>query len=666
MLQSSVMADDSRRSFDLKSWQGLTEVLKFARESNLTPEEYGDFRNLVLRYAQEKGSDPALKKKIDDLILSFHYAREEAEDAASEKKHKHVKRDTRGGRRVIPSFMPTFSRVDSLDEKKEEREVAAVPVATSAPVPPPQPAPQAPSDVVPPPPTPVPEPVVPPQPPPSSPVTAALSGTLKSVDEHRARIMDIKRRVNTLVGNPIALIDHGNTIGRDYMGALLNALKGTSPGSTINLEEAMANLETTFERIIEYSARSRGVSVPSSEPVPAPVPPRTPVPEARAAVVSPPPTPVPEPVLPPVPPTPVPEPILPPPPIPVPEPVSTPPPPPVVEERPYTPPPPPKPVPEPVAPPLVHEEPAPEPAVVSHLPEKTTPLPPPPPVVKEKDAPSEKRSVVEFFAVPDDTQPSGKEELSKGTVDESFISRTLGDISERGLEPKADVPDDTEKSSVVSALLGRKGASDQEDSRWSEAGGDVDVEEQIRELRRQLHGTDVEEKDEPSITKKIRSRIPSLIDIENTSTDGPKESEVVHEYGTDEHLETANLTKRSESGLTGITLGTPQTELMSPDVTMALTELLHEWNIFASSGLFGLGPGGIEHPLYIKLSGLPMGEVLAGRYEGVNMKTVATIKDYVNAWRHEQGIAYNPGETFEHYLRRVAQRILKRQQGIRD
>jgi hypothetical protein len=61
-----------------------------------------------------------------------------------------------------------------------------------------------------------------------------------------------------------------------------------------------------------------------------------------------------------------------------------------------------------------------------------------------------------------------------------------------------------------------------------------------------------------------------------------------------------------------------------------------------------------------------MGEVLSGRYDGADMKIVHAIKDYVDAWRHEQGIAYNPKETFEHYLRRVSLRIMKRQKGVSD
>ncbi len=107
----------------------------------------------------------------------------------------------------------------------------------------------------------------------------------------------------------------------------------------------------------------------------------------------------------------------------------------------------------------------------------------------------------------------------------------------------------------------------------------------------------------------------------------------------------------------------PQTELSVPEITASLHQLLDEWSIFGGSGLFGIGPGGAEHPLYKKIATLSMGEVVAGRWENADPKVVKVIKQYVDAWRHEQGVAYSITETFEHYLRRVVQRILKRQEG---
>jgi hypothetical protein len=123
----------------------------------------------------------------------------------------------------------------------------------------------------------------------------------------------------------------------------------------------------------------------------------------------------------------------------------------------------------------------------------------------------------------------------------------------------------------------------------------------------------------------------------------------------------------SESlGQTPSEVATRQSDLASSEVTNALCQLLTEWSLFEGSGLFGIGPGGAEHPLYKRLAPLSMGEVLAGRWERATPEIRRTLKDYVDAWRHEQGIAYNPTENFEHYLRRVVQRIMKRQKGEPD
>jgi broad specificity phosphatase PhoE len=50
--------------------------------------------------------------------------------------------------------------------------------------------------------------------------------------------------------------------------------------------------------------------------------------------------------------------------------------------------------------------------------------------------------------------------------------------------------------------------------------------------------------------------------------------------------------------------------------------------------------------------------LLAGRFEGATQEIKQSITDYMNGWRYEQGIIYEPGETFEHYLRRVIRHIL--------
>jgi hypothetical protein len=98
--------------------------------------------------------------------------------------------------------------------------------------------------------------------------------------------------------------------------------------------------------------------------------------------------------------------------------------------------------------------------------------------------------------------------------------------------------------------------------------------------------------------------------------------------------------------------------LLSAEVEEGLSQLLSEWSIFKKSGIFGTGPKGREHPLYKKMAELQIPLLLAGRFEGATQEVRQSLTDYMNGWRYEQGLIYEKGETFEHYLRRVIRHIL--------
>lgn len=103
------------------------------------------------------------------------------------------------------------------------------------------------------------------------------------------------------------------------------------------------------------------------------------------------------------------------------------------------------------------------------------------------------------------------------------------------------------------------------------------------------------------------------------------------------------------------------TNLEDEKVTAGLKQLLSEWKLFKGKSWFGGGASGMDHPMYKQLSTLPMAAVISGRFEGATPETRYLISDYVNGWRYEQGITYDTGETFEHYLRRVILQILGKQ-----
>jgi len=98
--------------------------------------------------------------------------------------------------------------------------------------------------------------------------------------------------------------------------------------------------------------------------------------------------------------------------------------------------------------------------------------------------------------------------------------------------------------------------------------------------------------------------------------------------------------------------------LMNEQITSGLAQLLSEWKLFHSSGVFGTGPHGIDHPLYQEMRNTPMNAIISGRFEGATPEIRQSVTDYMNGWRYEQGMTHDMQETFEHYLRRVIKTII--------
>lgn len=111
--------------------------------------------------------------------------------------------------------------------------------------------------------------------------------------------------------------------------------------------------------------------------------------------------------------------------------------------------------------------------------------------------------------------------------------------------------------------------------------------------------------------------------------------------------------------------GARDAQVSDEKVEDGLHQMLSEWKLFKSSGIFGTGPHGIEHPLYKQLAQLPLAAVIAGRFEGATPEIRQTIADYMNGWRYEHGIVHKMEEHFEDYLRRVVATILKNQKTSR-
>lgn len=587
--RSAVLGSQKAKSssaFDMHSWQGLTELLRVGKELLRDSAEYAEFRNLVLEYAQ-KGGDLELRKKIDTIVIRFSkdtsHAVSFTNDHAEQNKEPHLKEvkkvppdayvvpaesvqvsEERHGeinspdisldtepektgkfsfgtttRRIPPRFT-SFKESDeavvhemlnavreeitdtapseqnskrSKMEKDERKEIVSEKITDIK------------SDTL---------PVSADGLRPVAPVPASF----KTVEEYKARISEIKRMVHEHMGNPVALMNTHNDLGKKYMTALLGALKATGAGSTEAVEDAMVRLETAYEAL-----KNDVPKLPNQEILQE-----------------------------------------------------------VAQELPQT---------------IVSEE----KKVIADIPTHTAPTAS---IVRplfvekenEKDMHAQKesaswtlRDVPATFEKSDETITSAVKAMHENT---SFALQTL--------KPVLTHEEDFEESpkEIFSSF---------------EKDKDIKTNNQVTENT----------PEEILPTPVLKPRVSTESRTKHTFK-GIGKTVHAHEHVVD----TTDVASR-------------QSELFSPHINHALHQLLQDWSIFGSSGIFGTGPGGAEHPLYETLAPLSMGEVLAGRWEKADHKIIKIIKQYVDAWRHEQGVAHTPNETFEHYLRRVIQRILKRQ-----
>lgn len=594
---SSLPGGANQSAFDLDSQAGVTHLLASVRASELSAEQKNELRDLIFLYANG-GKDQSVRNTLEQKIQAYKLVPVApiAKPAATEEAAPAEPVYPFGTSRPSPSFSA------SAQAAEEGQPPSAPPVAPkSQPRPEPVAAPAAPEVPTPPParaaapasgsepvqkPTPTPAPAPTPAAPPvpeaqAEPVPSQVPGY--DPTQSLQRIREIKSLVNDKVGNPVNLVDINNEVGREYMGALLDAMKklnnGTSALSAMKrLEEAYQVVEKT---LAEHAKSEGAASTAPSEPVPivspnppveAPVAPKekvaTPVKPAEPQPVTPPTLPQPKPAEP--------QPAAALTPTPVPAPVSAPTPP----------------HPKPVVP---HEEP------------------------KEIIAPEKRGAQIPAHPAPEAPAPVEKKVVEIKSAPANLPTQTASAPAPKDLpvqQPKTETPPPIINTKPPAPTPAAPTAAKETPSNWG-AGG-------------------VEVKKAEKPTLQAEQKMSSLAQAKvkpHTPEDLPKASA----------LETSSVS------------GDP---LFTKEVDDGLQQLLSEWSLFKKSGLFGTGPKGREHPLFLKVAGLQIPLLLAGRFEGATQEVKQSITDYMNGWRYEQGIIYEQGETFEHYLRRVIRHIL--------
>ena len=274
--------------FDLSTQAGIMHLLASVRASDLSAEKKHDLRDTIFLYTNG-GRDQSVKLSLEQKISSYKLVAIAGGASTAGEVTPPTPQFTIGGSRPLPDQFMSRPVTPTLVK----------PVAAPAPTPTPTPTPPQPvvaSVPIQSTPTPAPTPVAPaptPAPQPAEPEAQQNNASLGDSTVYLERIREIKALVNQRVGNPVHLVDINPEVGREYMGALLDAMKKINSGTSAI--SAMKRLEDAFVSVDKLLA-----SQPAATPTPTPAP--TPVAPVAAAPA---PTPAPAPVPPQVTPAPV-------------------------------------------------------------------------------------------------------------------------------------------------------------------------------------------------------------------------------------------------------------------------------------------------------------------------------------------------------------------------
>ncbi len=536
--EGSFAGDEGLKISSAADRQKLLSVLRGTR---MTRDEYNELRDLVRELAES--GDGAKESELIAKLAAVGIAavadnapatveKVQIEPVANTQASPEVAIESKGSRfglsRPRPSFASVQTEVVSSGQKTPDAAPEPEPPVAEKEESRPEQEPETAST-----------PEVVPEPAPTEPATPEIENVAPAVsyENPAERIKEIKKEVNSLVGNPVNLIEKHNEVGRAYMNALLSAMKKVNGGNTAEVNAAMSHLEETY-KAVKQALDGQPVDLSKLKDKVAPI--EKPTPE------------------------------------------------PTLEEQP--------------------ESEIPQPEVV-----------PTEPQVVEEPTPVQTHSKGE---VVDDSHPESSDSI-------------VSPFRPMASAPAVDVP---QAESVIS----------------EEPDAQVPVVPEVGLPKSDLYGT-VETAEEPVVSAPEPAPAPASAVVK------PLQS-----VATEKTQSNIDLASHREEAVAAEEVKAAEIAAMDPyerpEVTKGLEQLLSEWSLFKSSGIFGTGPHGLEHPLYKKLAGLQMSALVSGRFEDAKPEIRQSIADYMNGWRYEVGILYQHGETFEHYLRRVIRKILDKQQ----
>jgi hypothetical protein len=249
---SSFSVQGAQSNFDVSKEADVIALLKLIHQNPLDGEIKNHLRDLIFLYRQDltEESHKALQGACSELgIVLSPYVQKVPKSAhiESAKKETHPQTQSWNTARPVPSFSAPKIQVTTPASVTVAAGVATpesvVQKAALEPV-----TPNA-SAVV----------------PQNVPIQKNESNAV-GTQSPQERIAYIKKEINEKVGNPVHLIEADNLLGREYMNALLDAMKKVNASAPGELEAAMVKLEHTYAQVLQKLGGESVVPTPPAEP----------------------------------------------------------------------------------------------------------------------------------------------------------------------------------------------------------------------------------------------------------------------------------------------------------------------------------------------------------------------------------------------------------------
>ena len=215
MVGTSSSSTQGPSVFSLDSQAGVVQLLSSIRASDISSKDKNELRDLIFLYTNG-GHDESVRLSLEQKLAN-HHIKPVAQAKKQEPDKKVPEQPTIGTFRQPPSFSVSSADIERESQSQSNQSESSAPHPESRPEPVAKVVQNTPANI----------PVKTVSEMESTPKddVPTSSGGIATPEANLERIREIKSLVNQKIGNPVHLVEANPEVGREYMSALLEAMK---------------------------------------------------------------------------------------------------------------------------------------------------------------------------------------------------------------------------------------------------------------------------------------------------------------------------------------------------------------------------------------------------------------------------------------------------------